>query len=130
VNLNGLAKKLRKELTEAERKLWRHLRAKQIKGVKFRRQQLIGNYIADFYCAEKKLVIELDGGQHAESKKDKGRDTFIENKGIRVARIWNSEVMTNIEGVMEYIKESLEGRIDTCRYFKKKAEDKVVSRDQ
>jgi len=126
MNLKGLVRKSRKEPTEAERKLWRHIRAKQLNGVKFRRQQRIGDYIADFYCAEKKLVIELDGGQHAESKKDKERDAFIERKGIRVIRIWNNEVMTNIENVMEFIKETIEKRIDSYKYFRKKSGSKVV----
>ena len=128
MNLKGFARKLRKEPTDAEKKLWRHIRAKQFSGIKFRRQQQIGSYIADFYCAEKKIVIELDGGQHAEGNHDKVRDLFMGSQGIKVIRVWNNEITTNIEGVMEFIKIQLENRIDTYRFLKKKSEDKAECR--
>ena len=126
MDLTGLTQKLRKEPTESEREFWRHIRAKQLNGLRFRRQQRIGNYIVDFYCAEKKLAIELDGGQHAQSVKDKERDAFIESKGISIVRIWNNEIAINIEGVLEYIKKLLEDRVGTYRHFKKKIYDKAV----
>ena len=121
-HLTVFAKQLRQNMTDAEKKLWRHLRAKQLLGVKFRRQQPIGGYIADFYCPEKKLVIELDGGQHIESEADKSRDVFMEKAGIRVIRLWNNDVLTNINGVLEYILYALENRVVSYRYFKKNQE--------
>jgi very-short-patch-repair endonuclease len=83
-NLNPLAKKLRKQFTDTERLLWQYLRAKQLEGLKFRRQQPIGNYIVDFVCFEKKVIIELDGGQHAkpeQRQKDIERDKWFEGRG-------------------------------------------------
>ena len=123
-NLTVFAKKLRQNMTDAESKLWRHLRAKQLAGVKFRRQQPIGGYIADFYSAVNKVVIELDGGQHAESEADKIRDEFMKKAGIRVIRIWNNDVLENIDGVLEYIVGVIERRVETYRYFKKGLEFK------
>ena len=99
------AKDLRKNLTETEQKLWQYIRKEQL-GVKFRRQQPIGNYIVDFVCQPKKLVIELDGGQHNETEnilKDKERTKYLEDIGYKVLRIWNNDVFENIEGVVEYI---------------------------
>ena len=118
--MSNKSRELRKNSTEAERKLWSRLRAKRFMGLKFRRQEPIGRYIADFYCAGKKLVIELDGGQHANSIGDEKRDEFMESKGIRVLRIWNNEIMNNIEGVMEHIKTEVEKRDDSYRSFRKK----------
>ncbi|MFW6211092.1 MAG: endonuclease domain-containing protein, partial [bacterium] len=114
------SKELRKNSTDAENKLWNALKAKRFMGLKFRRQQQVGGYIADFYCTEKKLIIELDGGQHANSISDEKRDEFMESKGIRVLRIWNNEIMNNIEGVMEHIKTEVEKRDDSYRSFRKK----------
>jgi very-short-patch-repair endonuclease len=96
------AKALRKHSTDAEKLLWRYLRAKQLGGVKFRRQQPIGKYIVDFVCFSHKLVIELDGGQHAqlhERRKDRYRDAWLKDQGFKVLRFWNSDVLGNIEGV-------------------------------
>jgi len=106
--LNPLAKQLRKQSTDTERLLWQYLRNKQLKGLKFRRQQPIGNYIADFVCFEKKMIIELDGGQHTISKhrqRDIKRDEWFERQGYKILRFWNNEVLTNIEGVLEEIME-------------------------
>ena len=103
--LHNTAKNLRKRLTDAERLLWNHLRAKQIEGVKFRRQEPIDNYIVDFVCFENRLIIEVDGGQHAtEIEKDIGRDNYLKNNGFRILRFWNNEVFTNIDGVLEIIR--------------------------
>ena len=107
-------------MTDAEKKLWRHLRARQLAGVKFRRQQPMGGYIADFYCPEKKIVIELDGGQHSGNGADKIRDEFMEKAGIKVVRVWNNEVLTNINGVLEYILSVIEERNSCNRYLRKK----------
>ncbi len=98
------ARDLRKRSTDAERLLWKHLRTKRMNNLKFKRQQPIGNYIVDFICFEKRIVIELDGGQHAlQRDKDKGRDSWLEGQGFLILRFWNNDVLTNIHGVMEVI---------------------------
>ncbi len=104
--LTKTAQKLRNNLTEAEKRIWSSLRFKD-SGFKFRRQAPIGKFIVDFVCFEKKLVIELDGGQHAESLEDKFRDEWLRKQGFIVIRFWNSEVFQNYEGVVEKIFESL-----------------------
>jgi very-short-patch-repair endonuclease len=92
------SRQLRNQATEAEKKLWYHIRNKQL-GYKFRRQQPIGNYIADFVCLEQKLVVELDGGQHASQLEyDANRTEFLNNEEYRVFRAWNNEVFENIAG--------------------------------
>ena len=104
--LTVFAKSLRKNSTETEKLLWRHLRTKQLHGLKFRRQEIIGDYIVDFVCYAKKIVIELDGGQHAEEKnklKDQVRDQWLRNQGFVVLRFWDNEVLRNIAGVWEEI---------------------------
>ncbi len=104
------ARQLRKNQTDAEQAIWRLVRAKQIEGLKFRRQHPIQPYIVDFICPEKKLVIELDGGQHADNEAvvyDKKRTKFLESKGYTVVRFWNNEVINNIEGVYEVILQHL-----------------------
>jgi len=94
------ARTLRWEMTDAEKLLWRHLRMEQIGGYKFRRQHPLGNYIADFICLEAALVLEVDGGQHADSAdNDAIRTQWLEAKGLHVMRFWNNEVLNNIEGV-------------------------------
>jgi len=101
-----LAKNLRKRSTDAERLLWKHLRAGQVEGLKFRRQEPIGNYIMDFVCFERRIVIEVDGGQHAEeTNKDNERDRWLNGQGFKVLRLWNNEVLTNTEGVLELIRD-------------------------
>jgi very-short-patch-repair endonuclease len=105
--LTGLARNLRKRSTDVERLLWRHLRARQPDGLKFRRQQPIGNYIVDFACLERGVVIELDGGQHASQvRKDRRRDRWFEVEGFTVLRFWDNEVLTNTDGVLEVVSES------------------------
>jgi very-short-patch-repair endonuclease len=106
---HAVAKSLRKNFTDTERFLWRHLRAKQMKGCKFRRQEPIGSYIVDFVCHEEKIVIEVDGGQHSvEQKKDFERDKWLKEQGYTVLRFWNNEVLTNINGVLEVIRNNIE----------------------
>jgi very-short-patch-repair endonuclease len=106
-NITQIAKNLRKTSTFAERLLWRHLRAKQVEGYKFRRQEPIGDYAVDFVCFEKRIIIEVDGSQHQiEKDKDKKRDKWFKEQGFRVLRFWNNEVLRNIEGVLELIRES------------------------
>lgn len=104
------AKDLRKNLTSAEEVLWYYLRAKRFLGTKFKRQVPIGNYIVDFVCFEKKLIIELDGSQHLQDnsiKYDKTRDDFLKSQNFRILRFYNNEIYTNIEGVLEAIYISL-----------------------
>ena len=108
--LKTFARKLRREQTDAERALWQRLKGKQLDGVKFRRQQPIGPYIVDFASFEKKLVIEIDGGQHSEMEiadRDEARTGFLEAEGFKVIRFWNNDVTTKIEGVMETIGNAL-----------------------
>ena len=108
-DLNKVAKKLRKNQTEAEKELWSELRREQLKGIKFRRQQPIGGYIVDFVTFELNLVIEVDGGQHHENKEDEVRDEWLEDEGFTVLRFWNNEVLDNIKGVLKEIR----GKIDS-----------------
>jgi len=105
--LTPIARKLRRDATAVESKLWRHLRSRQIEGAKFRRQFPIGPYIADFACIELKLIIELDGGQHVESATDAVHTARLETNGYTVIRFWNSEVIENLEGVLEAIRREI-----------------------
>ncbi len=101
------SRKLRINQTDCERKLWFKINRKQL-GVKFRRQYVIANkFIVDFICLEKKLVIELDGGQHCDKEDDKDRDDCLQNMGFKVLRFWNNEINDNIEGCMEVICEKI-----------------------
>ena len=108
--LTQLAKSLRKRSTDVEQHLWSHLRAGRFEGIKFRRQHPIGQYIVDFVCLERKLIIELDGGHHAlpeEMLKDKQRNGWLEDEGYTVVRFWDNEVLMNTTGVLEVIRERL-----------------------
>jgi very-short-patch-repair endonuclease len=103
----GKAQRLRRELTDAERKLWSILRNRQLYSAKFRRQQPIGPFIADFACQESRLIIEADGGQHAGSAVDARRTQFLESKGYRVLRFWNNDILNNLDGVAQVIASAL-----------------------
>jgi very-short-patch-repair endonuclease len=94
-------------MTDAERKVWYALRDRRFVQFKFRRQVPVGPYVADFACFEARLVIELDGGQHAGSYHDKRRDRWFATNGFRVLRFWNNEVLSNIEGVMTVLAQAL-----------------------
>ena len=102
------ARQLRRNCTDVERKLWCMLRSRRVAQQKFRRQQVMGPFIVDFVCLERKLVIELDVGQHATTAEaDSMRTRYLEDRGFRVIRFWNNEVLENMEGVWEAIaKES------------------------
>jgi very-short-patch-repair endonuclease len=103
---------LRKVLTPAERKLWSRIRDDQL-GVNFRRQHAVGNYIPDFVCIEKKLIIELDGSQHLEQEEhDQERTKYLASLGYKVIRFWNNDVMKNIEGVILAILHAMENEIN------------------
>ena len=99
------ARQLRAKQTDAERKLWFLLRDRRLTGFKFRRQVPIGPYIADFACFQTRLIVEADGGQHAGAAHDAERDTWLSAQGYRILRFWNSDDLTNPEGVMTRIIE-------------------------
>jgi very-short-patch-repair endonuclease len=102
------ARTLRRQATEAERTLWKYLRAHRLKGYKFRRQAIIEPYIVDFACLEAKLIIEADGGQHvAQMAYDKQRTSYLESIGYRVLRFWNHEILHETRGVLEKIESAL-----------------------
>jgi len=105
-NLKHISRNLRKNMTDTEMVLWSKLRGKQLKGLQFYRQKIIGNYIADFYCPKAKLVIEVDGGQHyssEEREKDKRRDDYMIRAGIPVLRFSDKEVLAKIGSFLEKI---------------------------
>lgn len=108
------ARRLRRGMTDAERLLWRELRHKQVKGLKFRRQHPVGSYICDFVCIEADLVIEVDGGQHAERRdSDEARTAWLNSQGFRVLRFWNNEILHDIDAVRQAIWSALQqGRAD------------------
>ncbi len=98
------ARNLRQLSTDAERLLWRRLRDRQLAGLKFRRQHRLGNFIVDFVCLEQRLILELDGGQHAiQQQADAHREAFLMGLGYRVLRFWNNEVLGNLDGVLQTI---------------------------
>jgi len=98
-------------MTDAEKHLWQHLRARQVNGFKFRRQHPIGKYILDFACINAKLAIEIDGGQHNEMQnQDNLRTAWLETHGWKVLRFWNNDVLQNTAGVLEVIYIELAGK--------------------
>jgi very-short-patch-repair endonuclease len=103
------ARRLRRDATEVKRRLWHVLRNRQIEGRKFVRQMPIGPFFADFACRESKLVVELDGAQHAISMTDASRTVYLNQRGYRVLRFWNADVIDNIEGVVATIIDTLRG---------------------
>jgi very-short-patch-repair endonuclease len=102
------ARRLRKQMTDAERALWFLLRRKQIEGHRFRKQVPIDKYIIDFACLSARLLIEVDGSQHADAPADKERDAWLQSQNFRVLRFWNNDVLRNPEGVIQVILEALE----------------------
>jgi primosomal protein N' (replication factor Y) len=106
-----LARRLRRDTTDAEALLWRRIRDRALFGRKFRRQHPIGPYVADFVCIEARLVVELDGGQHDRGAEGTSvRTAFLERRGFRVLRFWNNDVLANLDGVLERIVGTLEER--------------------
>jgi len=106
--LRERARQLRRDQTDAEQALWARLRDRQLCGAKFRRQHPIGPFVADFCCPDGKLIVELDGGQHAqEAAADQKRSRLLETQGYRVLRFWNHDVLGNTAGVLERIAEAL-----------------------
>jgi len=107
------ARKLRKNMTDAERKLWHFLRSRRLAGLKFRRQVPIGPYIVDFACLEKKVIVEIDGGEHNfpdHRRYDAQRDAYLEGQGFRVLRFWNNQVLSDIEAVLTVILQACQAR--------------------
>ncbi len=112
------AQTLRAASTEAEKKLWRRLRDRRLGGAKFVRQAPVGPYYADFACRACKLVIELDGSQHADSAYDDKRDAVLIALAYRILRFWNADVVGSIDGVCETIVAAIEGRLAPFERFK------------
>ncbi len=111
LRLRNTARTLRKTKTSQEAKLWRHLRNEQL-GVKFRRQYLIANqYIADFVCLEKKLIIEIDGSQHADNTADKQRTLALKKRGFKMLRFWNNQIDQHLDACLEEIFQYVHGKI-------------------
>ena len=103
------ARNLRQNMSLAENRMWYYLRSRRLGGYKFVRQQVIDNYIVDFVCREKKLIIEVDGGQHMDATEyDEQRTRVLEGRGYQVLRVWNNDVFQNTSGVMEKILALLE----------------------
>ena len=105
-----LKRRLRSDMTGPETRLWAKLRARQLRGLKFRRQHGIGPYIVDFYCPEQSLVIEVDGDSHADADqmlKDQLRDRYLQSLGLRVIRYFNDDIVKNLDGVLEDLAEKL-----------------------
>ena len=100
------AARLRREQTDVEQRFWLAVRDRRLAGMKFRRQATIGPYAVDFLCIEKRLIIELDGGQH-EPTIDANRTRFLEARGHRVLRFWNNDVVENFDGVLRAVSEAL-----------------------
>ena len=101
------ARSLRSDMTAAENRIWSRLRAHRLDGTSFRRQVPIGAYIADFACLQARLVIEIDGGQHADSSRDIERDAWLRAQGFSILRYWNNDVLSNTDGVIEDIARAI-----------------------
>lgn len=108
-DLLPLAKRMRREPTEAEAKLWSMLRGQRLGGLKFKRQEQLGDFIVDFVCFGARLIIEADGAQHSESERDAVRDDWLREQGFRVLRFWNNDVLSNPDGVARVILEAAQG---------------------
>jgi very-short-patch-repair endonuclease len=104
---NEHARELRRDATDAERRLWSALRDRRLRGYRFRRQHPIGNYIVDFVCTRHRLIVEADGSQHADSDADRRRTARLESEGWRVLRFWNNDILANTEGVVLAILQKL-----------------------
>ena len=102
---------MRREPTEAERKLWHLLRDRRFSGFKFRRQVQVGRYIVDFICPAKRLIVEADGGQHAESAYDAVRDAWLKAQGFRIRRFWNADILARPDEVCDTLWHDLEGMV-------------------
>jgi len=113
-SLLDLAKGNRKNLTDAERKLWSILRSHRLQGWKFKRQEQLGDFIVDFVCFRARLIVEADGSQHADNADDLVRTTWLEGKGFRVIRFWNNDILLNPDGVATAILAALPPLLPTA----------------
>jgi very-short-patch-repair endonuclease len=109
MRLTNRAKHLRRSMTEAEHRLWHHLRAHRFAHAKFKRQVVIGRYIADFAAIQRRLIVEVDGGQHLDSASDIARTAQLETLGYRVLRFWNNDVLNRTDDVLAEILRALDG---------------------
>jgi very-short-patch-repair endonuclease len=105
----GQAKTLRSKMTDAERRLWYRLRAHRFGGIKFKRQVPVGSYVVDFACLSQKLILEIDGGQHADNEADCLRDQRLNELGFEVLRFWNNDVLKRTDTVLELVMAALKG---------------------
>ncbi|MDK9702216.1 MAG: endonuclease domain-containing protein [Sulfuritalea sp.] len=103
-----LQRKLRNNMTDAEARLWQRLRGRQIAGCKFRRQHPFLDYVLDFVCLEKRLIVEVDGGQHLDSERDQVRDKHLQEAGFAILRFWNNQVLQEMDAVVEVIWNALQ----------------------
>jgi len=103
------ARSLRQAATETEKRLWSALRDRRLGGLKFRRQQSVGPYVVDFICFDRRLIVEADGGQHT-AEIDAPRTAYLERQGFRVIRFWNTDILSNLDVVLETILAAAEGR--------------------
>jgi len=103
------ARRLRRTMTDAERRLWSHLRNRTLLGYKFRRQAPVGHYVADFACMQCRLIVEVDGGQHGACVADAVRTQALQAEGYRVLRFWNNDVLLRTQAVLEQILAALDG---------------------
>ena len=111
MNSIEFARLLRKISSDAEQRFWLHVRDRRLAGYKFRRQVPIGPYVVDFFCESAGLIVELDGGQHAEQRRyDERRDAFLREQGYSVLRIWNNDVMENMDGVLSVVLREISKR--------------------
>ena len=121
-NLKQYSRQLRGSMTDAERRLWAKIRMKQLKGYQFYRQKPVGDYIVDFFCPMAKLVIEIDGSYHLVGETieyDRIRDDYLSSLGLRVLRFTNTDVLTDIETVVDSIRGNMEGEIPLSPPFSK-----------
>ena len=107
----GYAHKMRRQPTEAEKRLWRYLSGAKLGGHKFRRQTILGEFIVDFFCPQKNLAVEVDGDTH-DMETDEERDAWLANQGVKVVRVTNQDVITNMDGVLQMLLIQLDRRAD------------------
>ena len=132
MSLKQIARELRRPQTDEEKELWRALRGRRFAGFKFRRQHTIGDYILDFYCADAKLAVELDGFQHGLPEgiqRDATREKFLAEQGIKTLRFWNRQWRENREGCLLEIWNAVQQRSGCVRVMKNVAEQRFVPPD-
>ena len=127
--MKGKARVLRKNQTDAESLLWYHLRDRHLSGHKFRRQHPMGVFIADFVCIERRIVVEVDGGQHAlQGEEDKRRSAYLKSKGYRVVRFWDNEVLKDTQAVLEAILKMIESDTPSPRPSPPQSRERATNR--